>query len=84
MGWVGVGVEVGLGLGWGRVGVKLELGIGWVWVGLISSFPKRFYNPSGRVAGWVGGEVRLYNHSSAQPIGFSHRSECGNIFPHQL
>ena len=32
------------------------------------------------MAGWVGGKVKLYNHSSAQPTGFSYRSECGNIY----
>ena len=34
---------------------------------------------AGWVAGWVGGEVRIYNHSSAQPTGFDNRSECGNM-----
>ena len=78
MGWV----EVGLGLG-------LGLGLGWGWVGLaqptgprvstlkISIFPKRLQSiwSGGWVVGWVG--VGLYSHSSAQPTGFSNRSECG-------
>ena len=33
---------------------------------------------------WVGGEVRLYNHSSAQHAGFSHRSITKNYFVPEL
>ena len=42
---IGVGVGLGLGLDWGWVEVGLGVGLG--------SLPKRFYNPSGRVGGWV-------------------------------
>ena len=64
LGWVrdGVGFKVGARFGWGLVGVWLGMGWGWVEVGVglwlelkISSFPIRFYNPSGWVAGSVGG-----------------------------
>ena len=64
--WLGWG-WVRLGLGWGLVGVwlglgwlGLGLGLGWGWgwscprVSTLSTFPKRFYNPSGLVGGWVG------------------------------
>ena len=44
MGWDGLGcVEVGFGLSIVKL-LQRKL--------KISSFPKRFYNPSGRVAGW--------------------------------
>ena len=82
LGWGWVGLGLGWGLGWGWVGVvfnvtstKTSQKVGhksWGWENKISSFPKRFYNPSGRVGGWV---VK----SEYITTGFSHRSECGNI-----
>ena len=38
-----------------KFGSRKESNFSHVW---ISSFPKRFYNPSGLVAGWVGGVDR--------------------------
>ena len=70
IGWVMVGDGLGwvwLVVGWGWVGDGL--GLCWGWVGQaqptcprvstlkISTFPKRFYNPSGRVGGRVGGRL---------------------------
>ena len=43
----------------------------------ISTFPKRFYNPSGGwPGGWLAGWESDYIATLAQPTGFSHRSEC--------
>ena len=77
IGWCSVGLRLGLGLGWGWDGVGMGLGWGWVGVGLWLGCGFTIHLV-GWVGGWVGDEVRIYNHSSAQPTGFYNRSECGN------
>ena len=46
-------------------------GIGWGWGGVFYPGPK--IHP----VGWLGGWKSDYIATSAQPTGFSHRSECG-------